>query len=87
MKLDDLGTESGIINVLNIGMKHIYTSLKDWIGRYDRLCILEVEVNSAKISQNTPILKTLTMVQTWSPTPNVTKLQDIILSQPNTNPT
>ena len=50
---DDLGMESGIIYVLNIGMKHIDTNLKDWICRYARLCVLEVVENSAKISQNT----------------------------------
>ena len=47
---DDLGMESGIIYVLNIGMKHIDTkhidiNLKDWIGRYAMLCVLEVVGN------------------------------------------
>jgi hypothetical protein len=71
--------ESGIIYVLNIGMKHIDTNLKDWICRYARLRVLEVVENSAKIHQfRKKSLKTLTMVQPWGTTPNVTKLQDII---------
>jgi hypothetical protein len=52
-----LGMESGIIYVLNIGMKHIDTNLKDWIGRYAMLCVLEVVGNSAKIGPNTPVSK------------------------------
>ena len=53
----NLGMESGIIYVLNIGMKHIDTNFKDWIGRYAMLCVLEVVGNSAKIGQNTPVSK------------------------------
>ena len=46
-----MGMESGIIYVLNIGLKHIDTSLKAWIGRDDWLGLLEVKGNSAKIHQ------------------------------------